>query len=456
MIKIKEENQTVKYEPQILSVYDTNLENTLLSQDSIQIKEEIKQFIDENHILNLELNETQKKVLDLVEKNENIFFTGSAGTGKSVLIHHIVYRLFKKYQDPTVVAVTSTTGISALQIQGITIHRWSGIGYETEYDKMKGLAWGCEKMTRSKFNDKLGGNWKRTKVLIIDEISMLNPKVFDYLNFIAKEIRGDDRPFGGIQIIASGDFFQLSPVKKQHPSKISCSQQNSKDIDEYSELDYCFEAKTWDECFHSHIQLTEVYRQVDKNFSEILNSIRTGDITWSIKNTLQECRNKILDNPTRLFATNEEVNEINELHISKLNGQYYYYKSHDSTFENQLDPETMDYTNSYYCDFDYFKLFEDTNIPSRLEIKEGCKVMLTANLDPKLVNGLQGTIVGFRLIKNCYEDYHTVYKDNKKNEMLENWLKSHDYLPYVEFENGQKLAIPVCLNLINISHIYIE
>ena len=187
------------------------------------------------------LSREQLQVRELVvEKGASVFFTGPAGTGKSVLMRTIISDMKRKYaRDPERVAVTASTGLAACNIGGMTLHSFSGIGLGKE-----DVATLVKKIRR---NPKAKNRWLRTKVLIMDEVSMVDGDLFDKLSQIGRTIRNDGRPWGGIQLVITGDFFQLPPVpdSKQAQSK------------------FAFEAATWRTSIDHTIGLTEVFRQRD-------------------------------------------------------------------------------------------------------------------------------------------------------------------------------------------------
>ena len=187
------------------------------------------------------LSEEQKKVLNLVaEAGQSCFFTGSAGTGKSVLMREIISVLRKKHTlQPDRVAVTASTGLAACNIGGVTLHSFAGIGLgKDDVDVL---------IKRVKRNPKAKARWMRTKVLVIDEISMVDSILFDRLEAIARAVRNNGRPFGGMQLVVTGDFFQLPPVP---------------DVGS-REAKFAFEADTWRTSIQHTIGLTQVFRQKD-------------------------------------------------------------------------------------------------------------------------------------------------------------------------------------------------
>lgn len=307
------------------------------------------------------LSEEQKTVLKIVvEEKKSIFFTGSAGTGKSVLLREIIASLRKKYaKEPDRVAVTASTGLAACNIGGVTLHSYAGIGLGR--DSSEDL---CKKIKRNK---KCLSRWLRTKVLIIDEISMVDAELFDKLENIARKLRNNENPFGGIQMIVTGDFFQLPPVPDQ--GKMS---------------KFAFEAKKWKDVISHTIALTHVFRQKDQDFVEMLNELRLGHLSHSsIKKFRSLDRDLQFDDglePTELFPTRNEVDQANATRMRSLSGTL-------RTFE-ALDSGTVDKVQRD-------KLLSNCMAPARIDLKEGAQVMLIKNFDDQLVNGSLGKVVGF-------------------------------------------------------------
>ena len=190
----------------------------------------------------ISLSNEQRHVKSLViDKSQSVFFTGPAGTGKSVLMRSIIDDLKKKHaRDPERVAVTASTGLAACNIGGMTLHSFAGIGLGKEDAPTL-----VRKIRR---NPRAKNRWLRTKVLIIDEISMVDGELFDKLSQIGRTIRNNGRPWGGIQLVITGDFFQLPPVP---------------DGSKQREARFAFEAATWTTSIDHTIGLNEVFRQRD-------------------------------------------------------------------------------------------------------------------------------------------------------------------------------------------------
>jgi ATP-dependent DNA helicase PIF1 len=207
----------------------------------------------------ISLSQEQQRVLDLVvNQSKSVFFTGSAGTGKSVLMRAIIAELRKKYKkEVDRVAVTASTGLAACNVGGVTLHSFGGIGLGKE-----DIPTLVKKIKR---NPKAKNRWIKTKILVIDEISMVDGDLFDKLEGIARAMRNNGRPFGGIQLVITGDFFQLPPVP---------------DSDNKARgIKFAFDAGTWSTAIHHTIGLTEVFRQKDPVFANMLNEMRLGKIT---------------------------------------------------------------------------------------------------------------------------------------------------------------------------------
>lgn len=259
-------------------------------------------------------SEDQQLAYDSCMAGENVFITGPGGTGKSYLIKSILEGLKAKGKK---VQVCSTTGCSSvlLNCNARTLHSWSGIG-ATNIDTNTII-------TRIKMNKYKRRNWLNTDVLIIDEVSMLSKSLFEIFDQIGKQVRMfDDRyahhagkPFGGIQLIACGDFFQLPPVP------------NDGDPDSGK---MCFESSLWEETFDSQILLDKVFRQKNEEYLRILGEVRQGHITKKSVQTLKSRIRKIDEHketnentprPVTLFSTKRKACEMNNRYMEELDGE---------------------------------------------------------------------------------------------------------------------------------------
>jgi ATP-dependent DNA helicase PIF1 len=305
-------------------------------------------------------NKKQRLAYDCIVNMENLFLTGPGGTGKS----EILKTFARLHRGRRIVAVTSTTGISAMIIGGTTLHHYLGIGLG------KGSVGA---MTTAVFRKPwLRKRWIALETLIIDEVSMLTPELFDKLEEMARKIRRNEKPFGGIHLVFSGDFLQLPTVEGNK---------------------FCFESEKWEECFKNTIYLTKIIRQEDQTFQECLNEIRMGELSKKTKEIIESRVGAKLVNehsikPTRLFPLNRSVDIINKRELQKLiekNGEVYEYPLEFEVYKKRDRDRVIQRYNKY------------VRAPESLELTEGCQIMLTHNLDPDygLVNGSRGVITGF-------------------------------------------------------------
>jgi ATP-dependent DNA helicase PIF1 len=279
----------------------------------------------------------QKIAYQAVLDGKNIFLTGPGGCGKSWWIRHVYKTISKRVQ------VCAMTGCAALLLQcnATTVHSWAGIGLG---DPQKAIsnAYACKR-------------WKNTDILIIDEISMMSVELFEMLNTLGKTIRKSSHPFGGIQIIFCGDFYQLPPINSP----------------------FCFESPLWDTVFDESIVLTTIFRQKDESFQVLMNEIRSGSVSYENNLLL---RTRILEgiDCVRLVPTRKSADVINTTQYKELPGKEHVF--------------TMKTTGMAYS-IDYLR--KNVLCPERLSLKIGCKVMCIANLNESICNGSQGTVVAF-------------------------------------------------------------
>ncbi|KAG5368268.1 ATP-dependent DNA helicase PIF1 [Yarrowia sp. C11] len=339
------------------------------------------------------LSAEQQAIHDLVINGEtNIFFTGAAGTGKSVLLRQIIASLRRKHNKSLDrVAVTASTGLAACNIQGTTLHSFAGCGLAREdVDSL------CKRIRRNK---KARDRWKNVSVLVIDEISMVDARFFDKLEQIAQKLRRNKRPFGGIQLIVTGDFYQLPPVPDTNKDRFQGSyggqKSNTGMVDSRSivntdpEALFAFEAESWSTVIESTFLLTKVFRQKDPTFANMLNQLRTQSLEQSSLDGFMSLARPISvpDGiiPTELFPTRREVDRSNYSKLSTLKGKTYTF---DALETGSAEREYRD------------KLLENIMVPKKLTLKAGAQVMMLKNMDPNLVNGSIGVVVGFMSPQN--------------------------------------------------------
>ena len=327
------------------------------------------------------LNEEQKKVISLLESRKNVFVSGSGGTGKTYLIKYFV----EHYKNVKNIGLTSTTGISAGTIGGTTINSFLGIG--------------LGKSTSMKLAKKIIDNGFLEKrvttldILIIDEISMMNYALFQKIEEVFRIVRKSKKPFGGVQLLLSGDFLQLPAVKCEY---------------------YCFESEVWNNVIDETVILTKIIRQSNLQFQNILNKIRNGIVDKEVKDVIKSRFKKNIEKngitPTRIYTINKDVDRINEEALDKIaeNNEDIEFFEYDMNIE-YIEEETK---QALYL-VDKFK--KTSRIKENLQLCIGCQVLLIKNLDIEngLVNGSRGVVVKF----------------------------TDEDIPIIKFMNGQEVVI---------------
>ena len=297
---------------------------------------------------------TQKEALDILKMGHSVYLTGEAGTGKTYVLNEYISWLRAHKIEP---AVTASTGIAATHLNGSTIHSWSGIGIRDFLSKFD-----LDKMEQKK------GLWQRfenARILIIDEISMLSGDFLDMCDAVCRHMKRNDTSFGGMQVVLSGDFFQLPPISKDAKRPL-----------------YAFESQSWSECAPVTCYLTEQHRQSDVAFASLLSSIRSGSDGEEVRKALAR-RGKISPPKdyelTRLFTHNVDVDALNEERLVRL-------KEKAQVFEMQTKGPKQ------YVQ----QLTRGCLAPEVLRLKKGAEVMFVKN-DQRLqyVNGTQGKVIGF-------------------------------------------------------------
>ena len=393
----------------------------------------------------IQWSEEQTYFLDLVQnKNCNLFLSGSAGTGKTFLIKESIKLLKNKHETDdgvSKIAICATTGIAAIDIGGMTLHHFAGIGI------------GGKKFNINKMSNLATERWEQTKVLIVDEISMLQTDYFNQLNKVARHCKQNNEIFGGIRIIFVGDFLQLPPVI----DKTSATEQ---------QLQHIFNTNLWKDLNFTNVLLEKSFRQEDDlEFFETLQRIRVGQLLECDMELLRSCINREEISKdlqiTKLFAYNVNVDKENLEILNSIVDQKTIVKSCSfivtTMFQEKLNQEikTGNITKTLKKYVQEFYEFENTNqifsgkclifsqtqdilkaqaqfliknmkfvIPYHLHIKQNAQVMLCVNLDVtrQLVNGSQGIVVRFEQKTN-----HPVVKFNNNMEITiypHTWLMS--------------------------------
>jgi ATP-dependent exoDNAse (exonuclease V) alpha subunit len=297
----------------------------------------------------------QKEALEIMKVGENVFLTGPAGSGKTFLLTEYINYL---KENGVAVAVTASTGIAATHIGGRTVHSWCGMGIEEEFTP--------EQMGMLKKKDYLVKSVAFAKVLIIDEISMLGAKQLDLVDRICKTLKEDNRPFGGLQVIFCGDFFQLPPVKRGG-----------------RDGRFVTDSRIWSEMDLKICYLEEQHRQSDKKFLRILQDIREDKVTAETMKLLEKrigCAVKSKIKPTKLHTHNVDVENHNLEELAKIKGD-------EAVFEMEADGvvNLVESLKKGYC-----------LAPQRLGVKIGAVVMFVKNnFNKGFVNGTLGKVISF-------------------------------------------------------------
>ena len=296
----------------------------------------------------------QSQALDVMKLGHNVFLTGEPGSGKT----HVLNQFIEHCRTYGIgLAVTASTGIAATHLSGMTIHSWSGMGLHSQMSH--------EQIANLRKNSRLSSRFKKTRVLIIDEISMLDGARLDLINQICRQFKDADKPFGGLQIILSGDLFQLPPVTKHGQT-----------------IDFVYTAQAWNELRLQVCYLTEQHRQIqDDNLLDILREIRNGFISDSSEQLLTQARGENLDRnqTTRLHTHNFNVDAQNQKFLAEIDS----------------NPEVFTMESSGQSQF-IDQLKKSCLAPENLELKVGAQVLCVAN-NPSagFMNGTRAEVVGF-------------------------------------------------------------
>ncbi|MES1908724.1 MAG: hypothetical protein MHM6MM_009682 [Cercozoa sp. M6MM] len=367
------------------------------------------------------LSAEQRKLVSMVKRGLNILFTGRAGTGKSLTLRSIL----KEALSSKSIAVTGMTGIAGLNIGGSTVHSWAGVGYAVE--PMEEL---YTKVRRKRYAIK---NWRECQVLVIDEVSMMSSEFFEKLEYLARRIRGNEAPFGGIQLVLCGDFHQLPPVSKKFDERGN---------NDESETCMLYESTKFNECVDFVYTLTKVFRQQEPLLLSLLNKARTDRIDDEFTEALTRLQRELprWDGAiaTKLYSHNRNVTSENQRQLRLLPGQ-------EERFLGQTEGDPR-----------FHFLVKNCIAEEELQLKVGAQVLLLKNLgdaasyaakvrgeDPPsstspfklLVNGSRGVVVGF-------EENPDTRNENNTIEMSKA-IHRQGLVPIVNFECAPEVEVPI-------------
>lgn len=289
---------------------------------------------------------TQDRALEILQTGANVFLTGEPGAGKTYTIDRFKEWLRKEGRE---YAITASTGIAASHLNGSTIHSFAGLGIRRNLSKDD-----LEHLGR---NHWIVERIKKVKTLVIDEISMLDAVSVNDVHNVLKTVHKNERPFGGIQIVFVGDFFQLPPVSKGEQPR------------------FAFEAHAWQAAAPIVCYLTEQHRQSDPEFLEILTAMRCGTITQAHKDRISACQRS--EKPdTILYTHNADVDALNRTELAKLKDKSHFYQMQEGGIPQLVET-----------------LKRSCLSPEKLELKKGAVVMFTRNnFNEGYVNGSIGRV----------------------------------------------------------------
>ena len=296
----------------------------------------------------------QNTTLNILKTGKNVFMTGSAGTGKTYLLNQFIFYLKSRKIVPTIVA---PTGIAASHLQGQTIHSFFSLGIRdiVDYDYIESLL--EKKYLQTRFS--------KLKVLIIDEISMVSPEIFTSIDMILRAFKNNNNPFGGVQVVLSGDFFQLPPISKFPKDKR-----------------FAWQSPSWKELQLKTSYLEKKFRQDDNVLISILDEIRAGDVSSNSYDILNSRHHKELDidfTPTKLYTHNIDVDRINNDELNKIDNPL-----HSFRYKSEGTAKNIE------------KIFKSALVLEEINLKKDAVVMFIKNNNELgYVNGTTGVVIGF-------------------------------------------------------------
>jgi len=297
----------------------------------------------------------QQTALAILKTGRNVYLTGAAGSGKTYALNSYITYLKERGVS---VAITASTGIAATHLGGSTIHSWAGIGIRDFLS-----ARDIDDITQKEHVVK---RMQSVRVLVIDEVSMLPAGVLDMVDQVCRAVKRSDMPFGGMQVVLSGDFFQLPPITRGNEP-----------------VRFAYASDAWKGMNIRVCYLGEQFRQDDETLLRILHEIRDGKVSEESRDILIECKERTLDNgmtPTRLFTHNVDVDALNDKELCDLSGSE---KSYEMKTTGRA-PLVASLEKSVLA-------------PRTLRLKKNAKVMFVKNnFEEGYVNGTLGVVEDIR------------------------------------------------------------
>ena len=397
-----------------------DMNNILSSWVNTKPKIERKpQFTDD-----IKFTASQQKAIDKYINKENIFITGPGGSGKSAVIRKIVEHADKTGVRYQVCGLTGCASV-LLKCGAKTLHSWSGIGLGKGAIEIVSHKVAANKYKRN--------NWRNVDLLIIDEVSMMSEHLIELLDMTAKKCRKNNRLFGGLQVIFSGDFYQLAPVG---------------DRDDISKRthNFCFESPIFNQLFpnDNKICFDEIFRQTDNTYTKILNQIRVGKISKKSIKTLTERVGKKYTGtdikPTRIYPLKRLVNRLNSTSMEKLNTVEKKFKIEAAPLPDMESFKALNITpDQIKSEIEYLK--NNVNCDKTLVLKKGAQVMCIVNIEvdgssASICNGSQGIVEDF--------DSITGYPIVKFRNGITRLMKPHSWESEL-YPNVSVLQVPLIL-----------
>ena len=304
---------------------------------------------------------TQKQALKILDKGYNAFITGAAGSGKTYLLKEFIKSARRQGKK---VAVTATTGLAASHLSGRTIHAWSGMGIASQLSQ--------DLLNKLQKNRSLCNEIKETDILVIDEISTLHSYRLDMIDRICQHIRRRSQPFGGLQVVLSGDFFQLAPILEKDEAGRLLQQSR-----------LATGAAAWQSLNLVICYLQTQYRQKDDDLLlETLNALRNSQLTEEHLAILKSRIKPRPDGVTELYCHNQDTEKINQEKLKLLPAQESLFTAtiHDLSPQKKLARQFL----------------KNSLVAERLYLKEKALVMFIKNdLQQRYINGTLGQVIGF-------------------------------------------------------------